>query len=102
MALLRIRDKDGNIIEVPALKGDKGDKGDNYILTDDDKAEIANQVSGDFVHRSEVVDNLVIDGQPQWDKIPNGEAVQTFIIGNAVSSAITRISLGPAIESIET
>lgn len=28
MSLLRIRDKDGNIIEVPALKGDKGEQGE--------------------------------------------------------------------------
>ena len=28
MALLRIRDKDGNITEVPALKGDKGEQGE--------------------------------------------------------------------------
>ena len=47
MSILKIRDKDGNIIEVPALKGDKGDKGDkgedgaDYILTEDDKNEIA-------------------------------------------------------------
>lgn len=84
MALLKIRDKDGNIIEVPALKGDK------YTLTENDKVEIANQVGSEFVHHSEVVDNLVVDGQPQWDKIPNGEALQAFIIGNAVSSAITQ------------
>lgn len=28
MAILKIKDGNGNIIEVPALKGDKGDKGD--------------------------------------------------------------------------
>lgn len=84
MALLKIVDKNGNIIEVPALKGDK------YTLTENDKVEIANQVGSEFVHHSEVVDNLVVDGQPQWDKIPNGEALQAFIIGNAVSSAITQ------------
>ena len=61
MALLKIRDENGNIIEIPALKGDKGNKGDkgddgkdgkdgaDYILTDDDKSEIAAQVSGDCV-----------------------------------------------------
>ena len=62
MSILKIRDNDGNIIEVPALKGNKGDKGDDgkdgkdgadYILTDDDKSEIAAQVSGDCVSYSE-------------------------------------------------
>ena len=44
MAILKIRDENGNVVEVPALKGnkgDKGDKGDDYILTDMDKSEIA-------------------------------------------------------------
>ena len=58
MALLKIRDENGNIIEIPALKGDKGDDGKDgkdgadYILTDDDKSEIAAQVSGDCVSYS--------------------------------------------------
>lgn len=39
MALLVLKDKDGNVItEVPTIKGDKGD---SYILTDEDKNEIA-------------------------------------------------------------
>lgn len=28
MAILRVRDNDGNIVEIPAIKGDKGDKGE--------------------------------------------------------------------------
>ena len=42
MAILKIKDENGNIIEVPALKGDKGDtpqRGVDY-WTDADKAEI--------------------------------------------------------------
>lgn len=38
MALLKIRDENGNIIEIPALKGDKGekgDKGDSGVYTGD-------------------------------------------------------------------
>lgn len=45
MAILRIRDSNGNIQEILAIKGEKGDKGDSYILTPDDKTEIANQIS---------------------------------------------------------
>lgn len=48
MAILKIRDENGNVVEVPALKGnkgDKGDKGDGYILTDADKSEIATRVN---------------------------------------------------------
>lgn len=29
MAILRVKDENGNIIEIPAIKGDKGDKGDS-------------------------------------------------------------------------
>ena len=38
MAILRVKDNNGNIIEVPAIKGDPGK---DYVLTDEDKAEIA-------------------------------------------------------------
>ena len=41
MAILKIRDKNGNVQEILAIKGDKGDA---YNLTDDDKVEIANLV----------------------------------------------------------
>lgn len=37
--VLTVRDNEGNIIEIPAIKGDKGD---SYILTETDKQEIAN------------------------------------------------------------
>ena len=44
MSILKIRDKNGNVKEILALKGDKGnkgDKGESYVLTDADKQEIA-------------------------------------------------------------
>ena len=41
MAVLKIRDENGNVIEIPALKGDKGD---SYILTQSDKTEIADML----------------------------------------------------------
>ena len=40
MSILRFRDENGNIIEIPALRGEKGDKGDPYLLTDQDRAVI--------------------------------------------------------------
>lgn len=43
MAVLKIRDADGNVQEILAIKGDKGD---NYVLTDADKQEIAEIVAG--------------------------------------------------------
>lgn len=53
MSVLKIRDENGNIIEVPVLKGD------DYILTDEDKVEIAN-----IVTQSEIVGDIktALDG----------------------------------------
>lgn len=53
-SILRVRDGKGNIIEIPAIKGGKGDKGDSYILTEADKQEIADAVLANFVDVSEV------------------------------------------------
>ena len=39
MAILRVKDNEGNIIDVPAIKGDTPQKGIDY-WTDEDKAEI--------------------------------------------------------------
>lgn len=61
--VLRFRDNDGNIVSVPAIKGEKGDtgakgeqgeKGDSYILTEADKTEIANIVLANFTDVSGV------------------------------------------------
>lgn len=52
MAILRVKDRDGNITEILAIKGDKGekgdkgDRGDTYTLTATDKQDIANIVMG--------------------------------------------------------
>ena len=46
MAILKIRDSDGVVREILALKGEKGD---NYVLTEADKQEIAAMVSAGAV-----------------------------------------------------
>ena len=40
-----VRDKDGNIIPIPAIKGDKGDP---YVLTEADKEEIVSEIESDM------------------------------------------------------
>ena len=40
--VLSVKDDKGNIIPIPAIKGDKGDA---YVLTEADKKEIANMVN---------------------------------------------------------
>lgn len=32
MPILRVRDEDGNIVEIPAIKGDKGEPGDSGVI----------------------------------------------------------------------
>lgn len=73
MAILRLKDENGNIIEVPAIKGDsayevwlaQGNvgteadfiaslRGEKYTLTDEDKTDIANIVMSNFIDVSEV------------------------------------------------
>ena len=43
--ILRVRDAEGNVQEVLAIKGDKGD---DYVLTEADKQEIATKVVGNL------------------------------------------------------
>lgn len=54
MAIIKIRDAEGNVIEIPSIKGDKGDKGDAYVLTEADKQEIAEIVAGVLTNGDEV------------------------------------------------
>ena len=48
MSILKIRDEKGDIIDIPAIKGEKGDKGDAYTLTEADKNEISNMAKPDM------------------------------------------------------
>ena len=43
MSILKIRDENGIVTEIPAIKGE------NYVLTDADKTEIADIVLSNFV-----------------------------------------------------
>ena len=43
--ILTVYDDNGNEIPIPAIRGEKGEKGDSYVLTQDDKREIAEIVT---------------------------------------------------------
>jgi hypothetical protein len=77
MAILRIRDSNGNIQEILAIKGEKGDtgakgekgdKGDSYILTPDDKTEIANQISAS----AQVLPSVTADDNGKFLQVIDG------------------------------
>ena len=77
MAIIKIKDASGKVYEILAIKGEKGDKGDGYILTDEDKGEIAARVSGDFVSYSEDVSENLTDEQKKTARENIGAISQT-------------------------
>ena len=48
MSVLKIKDENGNIVEIAAIKGDP------YVLTETDKTDIADIVLSNFVDVGEV------------------------------------------------
>ena len=46
-----IRDKNGKLKSILALKGDKGEKGDTYTITESDKQEIAQTVKTEYTNK---------------------------------------------------
>ena len=50
MAILKIRDAEGNVQEILAIKGEDGK---DYVLTDVDKQEIAEKVKGMLINGDE-------------------------------------------------
>ena len=61
LAILKIRDAEGNVIDIPAIKGNDGK---DYVLTDADKREIA-----------EMAAQLVTAAMPTSEDIPSGDEV---------------------------
>ena len=73
---LKIRDENGNVVSVPAIKGDKGD---SYILTDADKREIAGMVDcGEDSYTKAEIDAKIGDIETALDSIIE---IQNSLIG---------------------
>ena len=47
IGILRIKDAEGNWQEIEAIRGPKGEDGTNYVLTAEDRTEIAGMVNAD-------------------------------------------------------
>ena len=52
--ILNIKDINGEWVSIPAIKGEKGEPGQDYVLTAADKTEIANLVFSSLVNGEEV------------------------------------------------
>lgn len=76
MAILKIRDANGNVQEILAIKGEDGK---DYVLTDADKQEIANMISASSLPPVTASDNgkfmRVVDGAWGAATITNAEEV---------------------------
>lgn len=48
-AILRVRDEDGNIIEFPAIQGEKGEKGDKGDKGDPGTVDLSNYATKKYV-----------------------------------------------------
>lgn len=59
MAILKVKDANGNVIDIPAIKGEPGK---DYVLTDADKQEIADLVGGESTPNAPMF--LVVDELP--------------------------------------
>lgn len=59
-SILKVKDQNGKIINIPVIKGDKGD---SYILTEADKSEIKDAILQELPEGSVVDKTLTIEGQ---------------------------------------
>lgn len=76
-SILRVRDENGNIIDIPALKGEKGD---SYVLTEADKSSIKDLVVSE------------IDVPTKTSQLENNSGFITAeYVDNAISEINTRI-----------
>ena len=81
-SVLRVKDNDGNIIDIPAIKGDKGDagsppkKGDGNP-TEETAADFVGQIYIDEKNTTAYICVSISDGFYTWNQItfPNGDEV---------------------------
>ena len=89
MAILKLRDKDGNVYEVPAIvgqKGDKGDKGDRgekgepFTYDDFTPEQIEELKSGvanaDVIRQSQIGRHLEVDEDGKVNVVTTDDAEQ--------------------------
>ena len=86
MSVLKIKDQNGQWTDVLSIKGEKGDNGQDYVLTENDKQEIAQDVA-------ELVDIPVDDVQIDGTSIVQ-DGVAEIPIANTSNFGVTKIKSG--------
>ena len=86
MSVLKIKDQNGQWTDVLSIKGEKGDNGQDYVLTENDKQEIAQDVA-------ELVDIPVDDVQIDGTSIVQ-DGVAEIPIANTSNFGVTKIKNG--------
>ncbi len=96
MAILKFRDAEGNVQEILAIKGDKGD---DYVLTDTDKQEIAQTVD---VPDTQVLASVqsYLDAHPEATTTVADGAVTFTKLNDDVAEKIKNHIADPAFEDI--
>lgn len=58
--ILRVKDDKGNIVAIPAIKGEKGEQGECYTLTEEDKRYIASIVAASLVSLTDAANDTTV------------------------------------------
>ena len=93
MAILKIKDADGNVQEVLAIRGEDGK---DYVLTEADKQEIANIIMSSMVSTVDtdaVNDHIADKNNPHDVTCEQIGAVTQTELASAVSSALNNASI---------
>jgi hypothetical protein len=79
MAILKIRDENGNVQEILVIKGEKGE---DYVLTEADKQEIAAIVSGNSAFVAELTERVdELESKPQLADISSVDTWYGEVVG---------------------
>ena len=105
MAILKIRDANGNVQEILSIKGEDGkdgkdgvdgQPGKDYVLTEADKQEIANIIMSSMVLAvdTDAIDDHIADkNNPHGVSCSQIGAVTQTELANAVASALNNASI---------
>ena len=106
MAIIKIRDADGNVREILAIKGDKGDKGDFEDLTPEQKASLKGDKgdrgnSGVYLGSGDMPDDCNVQIDPNG-KVTMLEQIINRVVEKIEDSLKNKPSVSNALKSNKT